>query len=92
METYNNYISGVDSYEIHGNASAIALVFKGGDEVFVYEEKKLGKDHLQRMEDLAQKNDGLSRYISKNRDVRKGFSEMYANIDEYKKLYKPSIH
>ena len=92
MESYDNHISGIRSYEVHGEASAIAVIFKGGNEVFVFEDKKVGKEHVEKMEQLAQKNDGLGRYLSKNQDVRKNFSSMYADADEYKKLYKPSVH
>ena len=92
MEYYNNYTSSIRSYEIHEGLSSIALVFKGGGEVFVYKLERLGVEHMQKMERLAKNNTGLNKYLNKNKDVGMGYSSMYKNIDEYNKLYKLSIH
>ncbi|MDD7804571.1 MAG: hypothetical protein PUP46_03160 [Endozoicomonas sp. (ex Botrylloides leachii)] len=88
MESYNNHISGIRSYEICNKANAIAVIFKGGNEVFVFEGNRIGIDHLETMQKLAKQQDGLGRYLSKNQAIRKNFSKMYADADEYKKLYR----
>ena len=91
MESYDNHISGIRSYELHGDISAIAVIFKGGNEVYVFEEQRLGIEPLHKMKELAQSNEGLGRYFSKNLDIRKNYSSLYADAEEYKKHYRPTL-
>jgi len=64
MIRYQNIsgISGVDAYEISDDY--IKILFQGG-ESYLYSYDTPGKEHVERMKELAANGAGLSTYISR---------------------------
>lgn len=64
MERYRNFEgdSGIKSYEIADDA--IKVVFVGV--MYTFNHSVTGKNHVERMKDLALKGKGLAKYINEN--------------------------
>lgn len=65
MITYQNIsgISGVDAYDIGDDY--IKILFRGG-ELYLYSYDTPGREHVERMKELAAKGEGLSTYIAQH--------------------------
>ncbi|MCK8061153.1 MULTISPECIES: hypothetical protein [unclassified Fusibacter] len=60
--------SGVQAYEI--DSDSITVQFKGGG-LYYFTYKSAGRDHVERMKQLAEAGDGLNAFI--NTTVKKGY-------------------
>jgi hypothetical protein len=62
FKKYKNTESGVTAYEI--GKDCIRVVFS--DMIYLYSYKTPGKQHVEKMKELARQGNGLSTYISQN--------------------------
>jgi hypothetical protein len=72
LENYNDFSGGggITGYKfLH---DGIILKFKSGD-VYLYDDRKPGKEHVEQMKTLAKQGRGLTTYINQN--VRENFKE-----------------
>jgi hypothetical protein len=74
MQVYRNIKgdSGVTHFSIGGNY--IAVKFKDKETIYVYSTDRIGKQHIDRMKDLALLGKGLSTYISQHPEVKNNYT------------------
>ncbi len=70
MKRYGNARSGIVAYELHDDA--IHVKFRSG-EIYVYDVRRPGPEHVAAMKQLAVAGEGLATYISQHvRDAYAG--------------------
>lgn len=74
MQRYRNLNgkSGIVAFEIGDDC--VKIVFRDNSKVYLYSTRKIPAEKIERMKQLATSGRGLTTFISRNPDVRDGYS------------------
>jgi hypothetical protein len=71
MQRYGNASGNSGVLAFDAGSDFILVQFRGGD-IYRYSESLVGREHVERMKELAASGKGLSTYISQHREVHGG--------------------